>query len=150
VSESAGTNRRAEPCGVFPPATSSPGETFCSSSYPHAGQTNPSQQKYGTINPHAGHCIVAIGPPPDPLALGPSLQMPSRRCPGRFRGGCTRATRESTLKGHECRRALPTGRVAIPNRSPRHSHSRTHPGGNVHTVNTRNRRSDLNAGLLKA
>src|SRR5919108_1404806 len=50
----------------MPSVTSCPGKIGFSSSYPQAGQTNPSQQKYGTVNPHAGHDAVAMSPPPSP------------------------------------------------------------------------------------
>jgi hypothetical protein len=62
--ESAGSGCREDTWGVIPSAASGPRKIVCSSSYPQAGQTNPSQQKYGTISPQAGHCVVAIHPPP--------------------------------------------------------------------------------------
>jgi hypothetical protein len=70
---------REETCGVFLPTASRSGTTFCSSSYPHAGQTNPSQQKYGTVNLHAGHCVVAMSPPPARLSWAPTSP---NRCGG--------------------------------------------------------------------
>jgi hypothetical protein len=60
---SVGRGSDEKTCGVLPVIAFWCGKTYCSSSYPHAGQTKPSQQKYGTVNSHAGHRVVAIVPP---------------------------------------------------------------------------------------
>src|SRR4029453_10560088 len=64
--EAEGSGCHVETRGVMPSSTSCPGKIGCSSSYPQAGQTNPSQQKYGTVKPHAGHAVVAMSHPPSP------------------------------------------------------------------------------------
>jgi len=63
--ESVGRGSDEKTSGVLPATASWYSKTFCSSSYPQAGQTKPSQQKYGTVNAHAGHRVVAMGPPPE-------------------------------------------------------------------------------------
>jgi hypothetical protein len=64
--ESEGSGCPVETRGVMSSSASCAGKTGCSSSYPQAGQTNPSQQKYGTVKPHAGHAVVAMSHPPSP------------------------------------------------------------------------------------
>jgi hypothetical protein len=70
--------------GVLPATASWYGKTFCSSSYPHAGQTKPSQQKYGTVNSHAGHRVVAMVPPFECRCSG-ELTPTRMECHGSFR-----------------------------------------------------------------